>query len=85
MIITKSKIYIYDVCLKCGQLVRLNKPFIGSLHLCSLTDKDLLLCNECGNPITKKTAIPCPDEWKFYDIEKVFFCVSCFHAISLEM
>ncbi len=30
---------VYALCKECGSLVRLNKPFIGSMHLCSASDE----------------------------------------------
>jgi len=30
---------IYACCALCGELVRVNKPIIGSLHLCSLDEE----------------------------------------------
>lgn len=33
LIITNGKIYGY--CLNCGKLVRINKPIIGSMHVCA--------------------------------------------------
>ena len=83
MLVTHGK--IYDVCLKCGQLVRLNKPFVGSLHICRPANEDVLRCDECGKSITKTVAVACPDDWKFYDGEKAFFCPPCFDAITMEM
>ena len=37
MIITNGK--IYALCGKCGSLVRLNKPLLGSLHICDEDSK----------------------------------------------
>lgn len=37
MIVTNGK--IYDYCSDCGRLVRLNKPILGSLHIC-LTEEE---------------------------------------------
>lgn len=34
LIIAGNKIYAF--CGECGSLVRVNKPIVGSLHLCSL-------------------------------------------------
>ena len=33
MIVTHGK--LYDFCTACGKLVRINKPIVGSLHVCS--------------------------------------------------
>jgi len=35
MIITNGK--IYALCDTCKQIIRVNKPFIGSMHVCDLT------------------------------------------------
>ncbi len=43
---------IYETCSYCGRLVRLNKPMLGSLHLCLTTeerdqvDRDLIDAQE---------------------------------------
>lgn len=38
MIVTGGK--IYEWCAQCGRLVRLNKPILGSLHVCSNPPQD---------------------------------------------
>lgn len=40
MIVAGNK--IYGICLDCGKLVRINKPIIGSVHIC-LTEEEKAL------------------------------------------
>ncbi len=37
MIATNGK--LYDVCGDCGRIVRINKPLLGSWHLCSTEEE----------------------------------------------
>jgi hypothetical protein len=30
---------LYDACPNCGKIVRLNKPFFGSAHVCTLPEE----------------------------------------------
>lgn len=32
---------LYAVCERCGNVIRVNKPIIGALHLCDYSDEDL--------------------------------------------
>lgn len=37
--IIQVKHKLYQLCSKCGTLVRINKPFIGSIHVCAADPK----------------------------------------------
>lgn len=49
MIVTGGK--IYDVCGYCNNLVRLNKPIVGSMHICVSPDERSYIdrCEEAKN------------------------------------
>lgn len=43
---------VYEVCHICGQVVRVNKPIVGSMHLCAPRAP----CPKCGREVPVNAA-----------------------------